>query len=352
MSAITWKILVNGEEWKKCHIERLEYERNLHILHQLKEHGVQVTSNGVVLSDDAIDCLTAQEAWAVSIETRTRYNGEKLLEYYQDSLKQSDAMWRELAFSTDKPMRVSRCYMEVHGISLDTYMEMIASLQTNEYNTLASHPEHFSCMIKMSDERLCGMEPFGMYGLPTMCEVRFKDVRELGAQIQADNDPEYPVDMAGAAYLTDGTPINIPYHQFKRTENGFAVKMAVYWPEHTPDEIVEGHSLHLAMEFYEGLKLAENYKELNDEDAVTETVVEETAPMTSKKVFTMESTIEEILNDPEGMRVARKHLGKLLDRPALQSFKSKTAAEMMDMIPLLPVKKKLKAMMEELSQEA
>ena len=350
MSAITWKILVNGEEWKKCHIERLEYERNLHILHQLKDHGAQVTNNGAILSDDEIDCLTAQEAWAVSIETRTRYNGEKLLAFYQDSLKTSDAMWHKLAFSTDKPMQVSRCFMEVDGISLDTYLEMIASLQTNEYNTLASHPEHFSCMIKMSDERLCGMEPFGMYGLPTMCEVRFRDVRELGAQIQADNDPEYPVDMAGAAYLIDGTPINIPYHQFKSTETGFAVKMAVYWPEHTPDEIVEGHSLHLAMEFYEGIKLAENYTLLNSSEALSKTE-EEDAPLAHRKTFTMANTIEEILNDPEGMRVARKHLGKLLDRPALQSFKSKTAAEMMELIPLPPVKKKLKAMMDELSQQ-
>lgn len=351
MSAITWKILVNGEEWKKCHIERLEYERNLHILHQLKDHGIQVTNNGNALSDDEIDCLSAKEAWAVSIETRTRYNGEKLVEFYRDSLKKSDEMWHALAFSTDKPMRVSRCYMEVDGISLDTYMEMIASLQTNEYNTLASHPEHFSCMIKMSDERLCGMEPFGMYGLPTMCEVRFKDVSELGAQIQADSDPAYPVDMAGAAYLTDGTPINIPYHQFRNTKTGFAVKMAVYWPEHTPDEIVEGHSLHLAMEFYEGIKLAENYKELKNSEENTGSAEEQTAPAATGKVFTMESTIEEILNDPEGVRVARKHLGNLLDRPALQSFKSKTAAEMMNMIPLPPVKKKLKAMMDELSQK-
>lgn len=352
MSEIAWKIVVNGEEWKKCHIERLEYERNLHILHQMKEHGAVVMSGEEVLTDDGIDCLTAKEAWSVSIETRTRYNGDKLIELYKNSLAKSDEMWRKLAFSQDKPMKVSRCYMEVDGMSLDAYMEMITSLQSNEYNTLASHPEHFNTVVNMGNDRLCGIEPFGMYGTPTMCEVKFRDVSELGKQIQADNDPEYPVDMAGAAFLTDGTPINVPYHQFKSTKNGFAVKMAVYWPENVPEEIVEGHSLHLALEFYEGIKLAMNYEaEKSSEESPAQTSFEENSEqVTVRRKFTPENTIEEILNDPEGMKVARKHLGKMLDRPAVQTLKTKTVAEMMEIIPLPPIKKKVKAMIDELSK--
>lgn len=344
MSEITWKIMIDGEEWKKCHIERLEYERNLHILHQLKEHGAVVMLGDKILADDDIDCLTAKEAWKASIETRTRYNGDKLVDMYKHSLEKSNDMWRRLAFSQDKPMKVSRCYMEVDGMSLDSYLEMIASLQSNEYNGLASHPEHFTSIASMSNEKLCGIEPFGMYGTPTMCEVQFRDINELGAQIQADNDPEYPVNMAGAAFLIDGTPINAPYHQFKNTEKGFAVKMAVYWPEHAPDEIIEGHSLHLALEFYEGIKLAKNYGQ-------TETAaVEDSEQVIARKRFTKENTIEEILDDPYGMQVARKHLGNLLDRPALQMLKSKTVGEMIEMIPVPPIKKKVKAMIEELSQ--
>ena len=69
------------------------------------------------------------------------------------------------------------------------------------------------------------------------------------------NDPNFPVEMAGKAFLTDGTPVNIPYHQFRPTDDGFEVKTAVYWPENTPNEIVSGHSLHLAMEFSRGAQL-------------------------------------------------------------------------------------------------
>lgn len=70
-----------------------------------------------------------------------------------------------------------------------------------------------------------------MYGTSTLFEVRFTDVSELGEQIKSDIDTEYPVSIAGRAFLKDGvTEINSPFHQFKSTKNGFAVKMAVYWP--------------------------------------------------------------------------------------------------------------------------
>ncbi len=95
-----------------------------------------------------------------------------------------------------------------------------------------------------------------MYGTPTLVKVEVVDAADLGAQIQADKDPGFPMAMAGEAFLADGvTAVNCPYHQFKPTADGFEAKTAVYWPEHTPEEIVHGHSLHLAMEFFRGVEL-------------------------------------------------------------------------------------------------
>ena len=48
-----------------------------------------------------------------------------------------------------------------------------------------------------------------------------------------------------------------PFHQLKPTNNGFEGELAVYWPARVQDELVTGHSLHLAMEFYEALKIFE-----------------------------------------------------------------------------------------------
>lgn len=257
MSQMNYTFTVNGEVWKKSHLERLEYERNLHVLHQMKRHGVEIKEGEATLTDDEIDHLTAGKAWEISINTRIQYTGDKIIELYQDSLAKSDAMWRELAFSQDKPMRVSRCNMSVSGVSLQEFMMMMRSMQDDDRVGLSAHPEHFICNVAFDDGKLCGIEPFGMYGTPTLCNVRGVDISELGQQIRADRDPDYPVSMAGRAYLTDGvTEINTPYHQFKPAADGFEAKLAVYWPENTPDEIVSGHSLHLAMEFYAGLRMA------------------------------------------------------------------------------------------------
>lgn len=57
-----------------------------------------------------------------------------IIDIYSDSLKKSDEMWRQLSFSHDKPMKVSRCYMEVDGISLDEYMNMIMDIQVDEFS--------------------------------------------------------------------------------------------------------------------------------------------------------------------------------------------------------------------------
>lgn len=254
MSNVKYSFIIDGEEWKKSKLEQIEYQRNLHVLHQMKGLGVEIKDGGKILSHDDIDYLTQKKAWEISINTRAQYSGKKIIELYKESLKKSDEMWRKFGFSQDKPMKVSRCHMSVSGISLQEYMQMMQNMQTDEMIGLSAHPEHFITIV--TNEKIYGIEPFGMYGTPTLCEVIITDVSNLGEQIRNDKKLDYPISMAGRAFLTDGvTEINSPFHQFKPTEDGFEVETAVYWPEKVPDEIVKGHSLHLACEFYEGLKL-------------------------------------------------------------------------------------------------
>ncbi len=256
MSEVKYKFTVDGEVWTKPQLERLEYERNLHTLHMLRRHGVEIKDGTKVLFDDEIDYLTMEKAWEVSIETRLQYQGEKIIELYKEGFKQSDAMWKKLGFSQDRPMKVSHCCMSVTGRSLQEFMGIMKAMQEDDRVGLAAHPEHFICHVSFDDGELLGIEPFGMYGTPTLVKVEVVDISALGAQIQADKDPSFPMSMAGKAFLADGvTAVNSPYHQFKPTADGFEAKTAVYWPEHTPDEIVHGHSLHLAMEFFRGVEL-------------------------------------------------------------------------------------------------
>lgn len=133
---------------------------------------------------------------------------------------------------------------------------MMRSMQTDDKVGLAAHPEHFICSVQWDNGELIGIEPFGMYGTPTLINVTVVKDSDLNVSILADKDPSFPISMAGKTFLSDSkTAVNIPFHQFKPTSDGFEAKMAVYWPENTLQEIVDGHALHLAMEFFGGLKL-------------------------------------------------------------------------------------------------
>lgn len=253
MKSVNYQFIINGEEWKACHLERLAYERNLHILHQMKQHGLEIKNGDDLLSDDDIDCLTAEQAWAVSKSVRTRYSGKDLLNYYRESFKRSDELWKALDFGQDKPMKVSRCHLSVQGIQLQDFLEIMGKMQKDESILLGAHPEHFQTAV--TDTDIIGIEPFGMYGTPTLVHVNICTEADLGKQIRQDRKADYPIVTTGRAYLTDGvTEINTPFHQLKPTEDGFEAELAVYWPAGVPEELVSGHCLHLAMEFYESLK--------------------------------------------------------------------------------------------------
>ncbi len=252
MANITSSFELNGQNWNGAQLERLEYERNLHVLHQLKQHGLDILDGDKVLDDDDIDYLSMKDAWRVSIETRSRYSGEEIAGKYKDSFTRSDEMWKKLGFALDKPMKVSVCTMKVEGMTIQEYLGVMKEMQMDERVGLSVHPEHFMAIVK--DGQITGIEPFGMYGTPTLVNVEVTTPEKLGERLMQDRRADYPLVMAGLATLTDGkTLVNCPMHQFKPGENGFEAIMAVYWPEHTPDEIVDGHCLHLAMEFYEGL---------------------------------------------------------------------------------------------------
>ena len=253
MTNINYKFIIDGEEWKACHIERLEYERNLHILHQMKEHGITIKDGDKVLTDDDIDYLSAADAWRVSNSVRSLYSGNDMAKFYKESFEKSDEMWKRLGFGQDKPMKVSRCHLSVSGLNVQEFMGIMGKMQRDESVLIGAHPEHFTTIVTESD--IIGIEPFGMYGTPTLVKVKMADVSQLGEQIQKDRLADYPIALTGRAYLMDGvTEINTPLHQIKPTADGFEADLAVYWPAGVPDELVSGHSLHLAMEFYQALK--------------------------------------------------------------------------------------------------
>jgi hypothetical protein len=253
MTTLKSVFTLGGVNWQPAQIEALAYQRNLHILHSMKQHGLAITDSEKKLSDDDIDYLTAADAWRVSIANRANYTGNQIIKAYKASFEKSDDMWRHLGFDQHQPMKVSRTVMQVEGVSLQAFMTIMQAMQQDETVGLSVHPEHFQAI--MNQAGIVGIEPFGMFGTPTLVHVDMLQDSALSPAILADKDPAYPMTMAGTAFLADGTTaVNVPYHQFKPTETGFEAKLAVYWPAGVAQEVVSGHELHLATEFYYGLK--------------------------------------------------------------------------------------------------
>lgn len=68
--------------------------------------------------------------------------------------------------------------------------------------------------------------------------------------VPMERDETYPFAFGAVATLVDGTNANAPaFMQMKPIESGLAVKAGCCFPATAPKEMVEGHKLHLAIEF-------------------------------------------------------------------------------------------------------
>jgi hypothetical protein len=54
----------------------------------------------------------------------------------------------------------------------------------------------------------------------------------------------------------------VAVHQVKTKEDGFDLKMTVYYPQATPKEMVDGHKIHLLVEFLGGIIAAAGDKKV------------------------------------------------------------------------------------------
>jgi hypothetical protein len=55
--------------------------------------------------------------------------------------------------------------------------------------------------------------------------------------------------MVGTVALANGTTIGHGLHQFREATDGFDALLAIYFPAAAPEEFIEGHRQHLAVEF-------------------------------------------------------------------------------------------------------
>lgn len=62
-------------------------------------------------------------------------------------------------------------------------------------------------------------------------------------------ESEYPRKMSSNLFLADGTVVGRALIQFGDTAHGFTVNLTVYFPTTCPDDILDHHLRHYAVEF-------------------------------------------------------------------------------------------------------
>lgn len=245
MSKFTYNCSIDGQDYSLELLAAVRYHRDLHVLHEMKRAGANVVHDGKTLSDDDINLLGAEEAYAVSVAVRQSYDLDGIRKLFAKQLRASERMWRDMnAASEVLPQQTCVADITITGISFDEFSRNMATQTPFLQHYAALHPDHY--YISKDGEKLQGIETFGMYGGPS--EMCLAPVSDLSVPI--GRDETYPFAFGAVATLVDGTNSNAPaFMQFKPIENGLAVKAGCCFPAKAPKEMVEGHKLHPALEF-------------------------------------------------------------------------------------------------------
>ncbi len=153
----------------------------------------------------------------------------------------------------------SQTIIRVKGMKVAEFLDWFGKVnqQGNLATLLAANPEHYLVRPYAKDGRKYQelIETMGMYGEPLHCILEFPPSVPDAEQYL---DSSYPYTMIATGTLAaNGEKIGIrALHQFRDTEDGFEAKLLIQFPDHAPAELVQGHKMHLAIEFNNWIEAA------------------------------------------------------------------------------------------------
>jgi hypothetical protein len=250
MPQLTMECSIDGQPYSAEQLERLQYDRQVHVLHEMKRLGTVIQHDGSPLSDDDINLLSPEDARAVSIAARQSYDVEGIRDLFKKQLQASDQMWRDANDApAGAPPQIASADLTITGLSLDEFRGGF-NFDTLQRIYAAINPDHYFAHADSNGPLL--METFGMHGGPSLMYA----IPDPGISVPVEREAGYPLLSAGYTLLADGTNPNMfAYHQYKPLEHGLTVRLCAIFPPKTPKVIVDGHKAHMAIEIWEGAKL-------------------------------------------------------------------------------------------------
>lgn len=255
MSELSYTVTIDGQPWREDQLRRIEYERTLHVLHEMKLLGIPIKDGEAELSDIDINWLEPEKAEQISLATRDALGEDGFLEAYKDVLADSARRWKGWAATYD-PAKVNWAQIEIeaHGVGFQETMAIIGGA-ASQHDALATNPEHFVIIGDINSGQR-GAEAFGMFGEPLYMHGVAHDSVPEG--LPFSRDESYPIGVFGEmATKDDDTNFHVgALHQFRPAENGFSVKSIFVSPGDAPKAIADGHKIHFALEIVNSMKIA------------------------------------------------------------------------------------------------
>lgn len=237
---------IDGRSVSQSEIDEVERKRAIHVLTQMRELGADVAGG----ENTALDQLDYQSANALLVRTKTSMGNTGILQLYREKLRESDETWRGISANSvlHQSMKPSIAEVEVEGLTLAELLAgALSAMSPNKPELFyPTNPEHF-VIGPLPKRKFAVMETFGMHGEPVY--AAFSGGLKDHEPVPRDPDTAFAM-FASASLMSDGTPLKtLAMHQFKARPTGVGMKLGIFWASAAPDELVDGHKWHLAIEF-------------------------------------------------------------------------------------------------------
>lgn len=166
MREFTYDCRIDGQHYSLKLLALVRYQRDIHVLHELKRAGATIQHDGKSLSDDDIDLLGTDDAFNVSAAARRSLGLDGVRSLFGSQLRASEQRWRDMnAASEGLPLQTCVADIIITGISFDEFAENMKTQAPFLDDYPALHPDHF--FVEKDGETIKGIETFGMYGGPS-----------------------------------------------------------------------------------------------------------------------------------------------------------------------------------------
>ncbi|MFC8130778.1 hypothetical protein [Streptomyces sp. NPDC057302] len=181
---------------------------------------------------------------------RARLGRQGLLDLLAADIEEGNAFLRDSARASEGSFTAGTTVLAARGLTSGAFLAwMDKAFSGDESALLAAHPEHY-VMAPGADGAFNVVENIGphvcsfyMGGWGTSALAWAADVDELLPE------SEFPHKMSSNLFLADGTVVGRALTQFGDTADGFTASLTVYVPTTCPQDVLEHHLRHYAVEF-------------------------------------------------------------------------------------------------------